>query len=122
MDEELPPGEERAAKGGMNWMRPGKPTWWRPGGYFSGPLLANPYFREHFLVRLKEIVETIYTEEVFLPIIDEMEKRLEPEVRIRTDANGQDVNAAMKTFHNDIESLRQFLIKRREFILESNFQ
>ncbi|MBM3236349.1 hypothetical protein FJZ31_08630 [Candidatus Poribacteria bacterium] len=58
---------------------------------FSGPLLANPHFRNLFSIRLKEITETIYTEEVFLPIINQMAKRLEPEVQIRADANGQDV-------------------------------
>ena len=122
MDEELLPGEERGPKGGPNWRRPGKPSWWRPAGYFSGPLLANPHFRKLFLIRLKEITETMFTEAIFFPIINEMEKRLEPEVRIRAEANGQDVDIAMKTFHDDIKSLRQFLIKRREFILESNFQ
>jgi hypothetical protein len=120
MDEELPAGEERRPKGGPNWMSPGKPGWWRPAGYFSGPLLANPHFRKLFLIRLKEITETIYTEEVFLPIINQMAKRLEPEVRIRAEANGQDVDTAMKTFHDDIESLRQHLTKRRIFILEQD--
>jgi len=39
--------------------------WWRPGGVFSKPLLANPQFRKLFLARTKEILETVYTEKVF---------------------------------------------------------
>lgn len=118
MDEELAPGQERTPKGGPNWMRPDKPSWWRPAGYFSGQLLANPYFRKQFLIRLKEIVETIFTEEEFFPIIDELEKRLEPEIKLRASTNGQDVESAVKLFHDDIDSLRQHITKRRTFMLK----
>ena len=44
-------------------------AWWRPPGAFSGPLLANPTFRKLFLWRAKEILETVYTEDVFFPVI-----------------------------------------------------
>ncbi len=118
MNGDMPPGMKSLPEGGgMGWGRPGMPQWWRPGGYFSGPLLANPHFRKPFLARLKEITETIYTQETFFPIIDEMAKRLEPEVRIRAEALGQDVNAALQAFHDDIQSLRRHLTKRRNFIL-----
>ena len=30
-------------------------AWWRPGGYFSKPLLANPQFRKLFLARTREL-------------------------------------------------------------------
>lgn len=106
---------ERGGFGGFR--RPGQPGWWRPAGYFSGPLLANPQFREHFLVRLKEIAETIYTDSVFLPIIDNMAERLASEVRLRAEENGEDVDATMKRFRHDIESLQRHIVKRGEFIL-----
>jgi len=117
MDEPLRFWERRSPKGGPNWGRPGKPIWWRPGGYFSGPILANKYFRAPFLARLKEITETIYTEAVFIPIIDELEKKLEPEVRIRAAANGQNVDTMLGRFHRNIRYLKEHLIKRRDFIL-----
>ncbi len=118
MNGDIPPGMKSLPEGGgMGWGRPGMPQWWRPGGYFSGPLLANPHFRKPFLARLKEITETIYTQETFFPIIDEMAKRLEPEVRIRAEASGQGVDAALQAFHDDIQSLRRHLTKRRNFIL-----
>ena len=118
MNGDIPPGMEQLPEDGRQvWGRPGIPSWWRPGGYFSGPLLANSHFRKHFLARLKEVTETVYTEEVFLPIIDQIAKRLEPEVRIRAQATNQDVDAMLKTFHDDIESLRQHLTKRRNYIL-----
>ncbi len=118
MNGDIPPGMEQLPEDGRQvWGRPGIPSWWRPGGYFSGPLLANSHFRKHFLARLKEVTETVYTEEVFLPIIDQIAKRLEPEVRIRAEATNQDVDTMLKTFHDDIESLRQHLTKRRNYII-----
>ena len=49
--------------------------WWRPGGVFSKPLLANPQFRKLFLARTKELLETVYTEKVFFPLIDKKGQR-----------------------------------------------
>ena len=34
-------------------------AWWRPGGHFSKPLLANPQFRKLFLARTKELLEKV---------------------------------------------------------------
>jgi hypothetical protein len=99
------------------WGEPGTPAWWRPAGYFSGPMLANPYFRRQFLARLKEICLTIFTEEKFFPIINAMEKRLEPEVRIRAEALNQNPSQALRTFHEDMQSFRDQVINRRKFIL-----
>ena len=105
-------------RGGFNgWGRSDQPRWWRPPGYFSGPLLSNPQFRKRFLARLKEIVETIYNESVFLPLINQMELQLEPEIRLRAEEYGQDVDVEIDRFHNNLESIKQHLTKRREFIL-----
>jgi hypothetical protein len=118
MNGDVPPGLDSLPEGGaMAWMRPGVPNWWRGPGYFSGPLLANPHFRQRFLARLKELAEAVYTEAVCFPIIDEMAERLTPEVRIRAEANGENVDKALETFHNDIQSLRQHVTLRRNFIL-----
>ena len=92
--------------------------WWRQPGFFSGPLLANPQFRERFLLRLKEVCLTIFTEEKMFPIIDAMEKRLEPEVRVRTDAQRGSPASAVQTFRGHMQSFRNHVIHRREFILK----
>ena len=113
--------ETKSERGGFSgWGSPDQPSWWRPPGYFSGSLLSNPQFRERFLTRLKEITETVYTESVFLPIIDGMESQLGPEVRLRAEENGPDVDVALDRFRDDIESLKRHLEKRREFILSQD--
>ena len=52
------------------------------GGCFSRPLLANPQFRKVFLDRTREILETIYTEETYFPLIEEMAERLKEECEV----------------------------------------
>lgn len=115
---------------GMNGDRPardylhfgggpfGGVSWWRPPGYFSGPLLANPEFRRKFLARLQELCQTVYTEQTFYPIIDAMEKRLEPEVRLRAQLSGQNPQQAARQFANDMQSFRNQVQNRRKFILK----
>lgn len=83
--------------------------WWRPPGWFSGPLLANAEFRRAFLARLKEICVQSFTEEKMIPLIDAMERRLEPEIE-RHD---------LGRFHADIQSLRNQVKNRRKFILDA---
>jgi len=95
----------------------GGASWWRPAGYFSGPLLANPEFRQRFLARLREICTSVFTEETLLPIIAAMEKRLAAEIRIRAQAMGEDATSAVRTFHSDIQSFRNQVQNRRRFIL-----
>ena len=92
-------------------------SWWRHPGYFSGPLLANPEFRKRFLVRLREICDTVFTEEKFLPVINTMEKRLEPEIRFRAAVTGENPQAALQRFRADMQSFRKQLQNRRKFIL-----
>jgi hypothetical protein len=93
-------------------------VWWRPPGHFSGPLLANPTFRKLFLARTKELAETVYTEEVFFPLIKAMGERLEDEVQVRAKLNGQDPRQAAEHLRRNLDSLREHLTKRRKFILE----
>ena len=86
----------------------GGASWWRPGGWFSGPLLANPQFRKVFLVRLKELCETTFTEQRFLPVIESLNQKLRPEVSPH----------ALAEFDDNIDSFRRQLVNRRKFILK----
>ena len=61
-----------------------------------------------------------FTPNPFLPIIDGMESQLGPEVRLRAEENGPDVDVALDRFRDDIESLKRHLEKRREFILSQD--
>ena len=103
---------------GGNRFGGGGVSWWRPGGYFSAPLLANPQFRKLFLARTREICEKHYTPEVFFPLIDNMEKRLEDEARIRGAATGADPDRAVANLHRNMQSMKDHLTKRREFLLK----
>jgi spore coat protein H len=95
----------------------GGTSWWRPGGRFAEPMLANGEFRRRFLDRLEEMCNTLFTEETFLPVIDGLEKRLEPEVTVRAKASGQSAEQALRLFRNHIQSFRNQLKYRREFLL-----
>lgn len=92
-------------------------AWWRPGGAFSKPLLANPRFRKIFLARTKELLEKVYTEDVFFPLIKDMGERLEPEVRIRAQLQGQNADQAFAHLRRNLDTLRTHLKKRRQFLL-----
>lgn len=109
-------GRERFGFGGFGGFGGG--GWMRPPGWFSGPLLANREFRKAFLARLNEICTTIFTEEKMVPLIDAMEKRLTPEVPIRAEVVGESRPAALQQFHHEIQSLRNQVKYRRQFILQ----
>jgi len=96
----------------------GGTAWWRPPGYFSGPLLANPEFRKRFLIRLREICNTIFTPEKMGPAVNALAARLEGEVRVRAELAGQDLAAARQEFQNDIQSFHNQITNRRKFILK----
>ncbi len=91
--------------------------WERPPGYFSGPLLGNPEFRKVFLARLQEVLDTVFTEEQFLPVIDALARRLEPEVRYRGELTQGDPNGALAEFRANMDSFRRQLKNRRKFLL-----
>ena len=108
---------------GMNGDRPPEDAsgfgrhWWRPGGHFSGPLLANPQFRKHFLQELKHLLENQYSEEQFFPVIDELAEKLRSEIPVRAAIVGESEEAAMARFNRNIQSLKRHLKKRRGFLL-----
>jgi hypothetical protein len=104
------------SRGSRNFFA-GNGSWWRPPGWFSGPLLANQGFRNAFLARLDDICKNSFTEEKMLPLINAMEKRLEPEIPLRARLFNQNPREALGAFYNDIQSLRNQVKYRREFIL-----
>lgn len=113
-----PPGWPRGvpAPGGFGFGAP----WWRPGGYLSKPLLANPRFRKLFLARTKELVEKVYTEETFFPLIKDMGSRLEEEVKFRAQLHRQDPAQAVAHLNRNLDALRNHLTRRRKFLLEQD--
>jgi spore coat protein CotH len=96
----------------------GGPAWWRPGGYFSAPLLANPQFRKVFLSRVKEILDKDYTEAVYFPLLDATAQRLKDDAILRARMQGSDEAYAVKSLEHNIELLKTHLLKRRAFLLE----
>jgi hypothetical protein len=106
---------DRPPGGGPPTMNPSH--WWRPGGYFSKPLLANPEFRVRFLKRTRQILEETYTEAVFFPVIDAMAARLRPEIPIRAKALEEMPEEALARLDRNVASLKEHLTKRRAFLL-----
>ena len=112
-----------------NWTKPTPPKnffetmnqrgseWWRPPGYFSGPLLANPVFRAHYVSRIKELLETDFTEDRLFPKIESMRKRLGPEVVVRAKLRGEDEGEARARFERNVDSFKRFVKGRREHLL-----
>ena len=92
--------------------------WWRPPGWFSGPLLANPQFRKQFLARLKELCQTTFTEQRFGPVIQSLAVRLRPEVEAQARAHGHDPQFALEEFDRNIQTFHQQLANRRMFLLK----
>jgi hypothetical protein len=81
---------------------PGLPPWWRPGGSLSKPILANPIFRQHFLARIKDLLDKEFTEERLFPLIDQVRDRLQSEVRFRAEAAMEPPAGAQKHFERDL--------------------
>jgi hypothetical protein len=102
---------------GMNGDPQQGTIWWRGPGHFSGPLLANPTFRKLFLARTKELLEKVYTEDVFFPVIKEMGERIEEEVAYRAEVRREDPKVAVLHLKRNLDALRRHLTERRKFLL-----
>ena len=112
-----------------NWTKPNPPKsffetmkiqgseWWRPPGYFSGPLLQNPVFRAHFVSRIKELLETDFTEERLFPKFETTRERLKKEVLARAKLKGEDEDEATARFEQNVDSFKRFVRARREYLL-----
>jgi len=92
--------------------------WWRPGGYFSRPLLANPQFRKVFLDRTAKVIREVYTEERYSQLIDALVSRLEADAGIRATLRGEQPEAGKKLLTRDAQLLKDHLAKRRQFLLQ----
>ncbi len=97
----------------------GGTAWWRPPGYMSGPLLANPKFRAQFLDRLAALCAGTFTEKEFLPVIDALEKRLLPEVAWQAELRRRSADSETQRFRASLDTFRSQLKYRREFLLKA---
>lgn len=111
MEGDTPPGGGRGGFGS---------GWWRPGGEFSKPLLANPQFRQRFLKRLHTILQDTYNEDVYYPIIDQLAEQLRPEVAVRATALGNDAKQAESLLDQNIALLKRHISERRDFLLDQD--
>ncbi len=93
-------------------------TWWRPWGFFSGAILDNEPIRTRYFHRLGYVASERFTEDNWFPVINALEDRLEPEVRIRAKLKNENETDVLNLFHNNIESFRRQVINRREFIIQ----
>lgn len=96
---------------------PNASRWWRQPGWLSGPMLANPTFRAHFVARVKQLVETEFTEAKLNPILDSYAAMLADEVRVKAGSRGMDADDAARQLAEDIRLLKGFIKDRRNFLL-----
>jgi hypothetical protein len=120
MKGDLPPGWNRpyAPRSFMDVINVPGMTWWRLPGYFSGPLLANPKFRAVFLGRIKELLNTEFSEAKMTGIINGLDPLLREEVRTRAKSRGEDPRGPEAEFDANMDSLRRFVAGRREYLLK----
>ena len=95
-------------------------SWWRPGGYISRPALSNPHFRKLFLARVKDLLNTEFKEDRLFPYLDAMKERLTDEVRLRAEAQHENPDRAQQRFESDFASLKEFVTKRRQWLLDQD--
>jgi hypothetical protein len=112
MEGDVAPGGARGGSFGG-----GNVQWWRRGGAFSRPLLANPHFRKIFLARTAQILETVYTPEVYNPLIDATAERIRDDVRLRGRMYGRDAAASDQELARLVALLKRHLTERRAYLL-----
>lgn len=112
-----PPGRRDGGFDGGMGMGGGGGMWWRPGGYLSKPLLANPVFRQLVLARIAELLATEFTEARLFPLVDQLRERLLEEVRFRAGITREDPARAVARFDANLASFKTFVTKRREWLL-----
>jgi hypothetical protein len=112
-----------------NWNRPDAPTsfrdvltlegseWWRPPGVLSGPLLSNPTFRKYYLSRVRQLLDTEFSEVTMNRTIDRLDPLLRDEVRLRATHRGEDPRDAEDQFSKNLDSLKRFVRGRRTYLL-----
>lgn len=119
-EDAIPPGAAGPVRGrgrGFGFGGGGGPGWWRPGGVFSNPLLANPHFRPVFLAKVRKILNESFTEEVYFPAIDRLAASLKADRVLRQEAQWGDAEQAERELDADVEALKRFVTERRAFLL-----
>lgn len=116
--DEPPAVQQGATPGPGGFGGRGGPRWWRRGGYFSRPLLANPLFRKVFLERTARLVREVYTEERYFPLIDALAARLQADAALRAVLRGEEPDTGKKLLERDAQLLKSHLSKRTQFLLE----
>jgi hypothetical protein len=81
-------------------------------------LLANPTFRKHFLSRVRQLLETEFTEARLFPLVDAIHERLGGEITYRAQVVNESPEVAQRRFESNLESLKEFIRKRRAWLLE----
>ena len=120
MEGDKPPGW-RGNRPPAGFMGPvGNTPWWRPGGWISKPLLANPVFRKYFLARIKELLNSEFTEARLFPLVEQYRDRLKEEVRFRAQIHKDDPASALQHFEANLTSLKDFITKRRQWLLDQD--
>lgn len=120
MTGDVPPGERRQNPNprGERFGFGRGPGWWRPAGWFSGPLLANPQFRKVFLDRTRELLSSVYTPAKMAALIESMRKNLRDEVALRAEITGGDPKNDLEFFEYSLRAFEQHVELRQRFLLE----
>lgn len=92
--------------------------WWRPGGYVSKPVLANPTFRRLLIARIRELLDSEFKEDRLFPSLESMQERLTEEVSLRAELLQQDPEKARQKLTTHIQSIKDFIKGRRAWLLE----
>jgi hypothetical protein len=114
-----PPGSRADGPAPTRFMGPraGGPGWWRPGGVFSRPVLANPIVHGHLLSCIKELLQSQFNEDTLFPWIDRMRDQLTEEVRVRAEVYKEEPGRSLDRFQRNLDSLKQFIVERRKWLL-----
>jgi hypothetical protein len=110
-------GDQPPGGGGGGAFGGGGNSWWRAGGFFSAPLLANPQFRKIFLRKTRDILDNLYTEKAYFPLIDNLAKSLHEDVQLRAKLRGADSKAGLAELDHNTKSLKAHLEQRRQWLL-----
>jgi hypothetical protein len=108
-----PPGEP----GGRPSTSYGFGAWWRAGGFISRPVLANPIFRKFLFARMKQLLDAEFTDQRLFPLVDAFNDRLAEEVKYRALVMKEDPDRAKTRFESNLVSLKDFITKRRQWLL-----
>jgi hypothetical protein len=82
--------------------------------------LDNATFRKYFLARMKELIDSEFTEARLFPLVDGFRDRLKEEIQYRAQVTKEDQDRAQKRFESNLASLKEFITKRRQWLLEQD--